>query len=556
MPQTVFMQAALEQASEGFIGFTSDFRTLFCNTAAARILGIAYPRRTDDIIEAMMAGSSAFDHSTRSAFCMLVRTAASTGSEQGRFRRSHRIDLPCDHTLEVDLTLLEDDAILAKLNIRHGSMLPAEQTDSLTGLSDRLWFRQSLSTLLDGASDKVQVAVLMIDLDRFKAVNDTHGHPIGDALLQLAAQRLRAAVRERDIVSRLGGDEFAVVMPAPGQADDVGARLVDLLGRPYLIEDRVATVGASIGIAIGPRDGATAAELARAADLALYQAKADGRGAVRKFERWMDARARARSNLEAELRRALVLRQFELHYQPQVNLAQRKLVGFEALLRWRHPKLGLVPPDQFIPLAEEIGAIVPIGEWVLRTACRDAASWPDELTVAVNVSARQLADRHRLPRLAASALAESGLPGCRLEIEVTESALMCQQEDALQVLHALRELGIRMSMDDFGTGYSSLSQLRSFPFHKLKIDQSFIRDIAHSSQAVAAIRAIAALGASMGMTTTAEGVETVEQEALVRADGCTDMQGYLVSPAVRANDIPTLIRRLGAAVTAMEEPVQ
>ncbi len=242
-----------------------------------------------------------------------------------------------------------------------------------------------------------------------------------------------------------------------------------------------------------------------------------------------------------------------MHYQPQTNLATRKLIEFEALVRWRHPEHGLVPPDRFIPLAEEMGLIIPIGEWVLRTACREAMSWPGHLSIAVNVSAKQLADRDRLPRVVKTALDATGLPAQRLEVEITESALVRHEKEALHVLHALRAMGVRVSMDDFGTGYSSLSQLRSFPFDKLKIDRSFVRDLSGSDEAIAVVRAIAALGASLGMTTTAEGVETAEQEAMIRADGCTDMQGFLVSRPVPAGDVATLIERLNAVPTPSSE---
>ncbi|MGI4808050.1 MAG: putative bifunctional diguanylate cyclase/phosphodiesterase, partial [Janthinobacterium lividum] len=293
----------------------------------------------------------------------------------------------------------------------------------------------------------------------------------------------------------------------------------------------------------------------RAADLALYQAKEDGRQSVRVFKQEMDTRARARHALLDDLRRALALQQFEVHYQPQTNLGSRQLVGFEALVRWRHPELGLIPPDRFIPLAEEVGLIVGIGEWVLRKACLDAMSWPGQLSVAVNVSAKQLEDPNRLPRVVEAALAVSGLPAKRLEVEITESALVRYEQQALQVLHTLRAKGVRVSMDDFGTGYSSLSQLRSFPFDKLKIDRSFVRDLSNSDEAVAVIRAIAALGASLGMTTTAEGVETDAQETMVRNDGCTDMQGYLVSRPVPAENVAELIRSLAVDIPTFQESI-
>ncbi|GAC1479623.1 MAG: hypothetical protein NVS2B11_03920 [Acetobacteraceae bacterium] len=336
------------------------------------------------------------------------------------------------------------------------------------------------------------------------------------------------------------------IMGAP-----MAAHLVDLLSRPYLVEGQLAVIGASIGIAVGPANGTDPEALLQAAELAMYQAKEDGRSAVRVFDQGMDRRARDHNALVDDLRRALPLQQLELYYQPQTKLSSGRLVGFEALLRWNHPEHGLVPPDRFIPIAEETGLIVPIGEWVLRTACAEAASWPEELTVAVNVSPRQFKERDRLPQAVQAALAASALPPQRLELEITETALIGGQSDALEALTTVRALGVRVSMDDFGTGYSSLSQLRSFPFDKLKIDRSFLRDIAENSESLAVVRAITALGASLGMTTTAEGVETAEQAAIIRADGCTDMQGYLVSRPVPRSAVAGLIDRLGANATQL-----
>ncbi len=421
--------------------------------------------------------------------------------------------------------------------------------DDLTGLADRRTFRESLAAALaEGAP-----AVVMVDLDRFKPVNDSLGHPIGDALLCVVAQRLRSAVREEDVVARLGGDEFAVLLRQGATAERLAERIIDLLSRPYLIEGHLVTISASVGVAIGPRDGANAVTLIRNADLALLDAKASGRRTVRMFRAALCERARARVSTEAELRRAIALQQLELHYQPQINLETDRLVGFEALVCWRHPERGLVPPGDFIPLAEEIGYIVPLGEWVLRTACREAAGWAGGLTVAVNVSALQLEDGDRLLRTVAEALEASGLPGSRLEVEITESALARNEGHAARVLHALHAMGVRVSMDDFGTGYSSLSQLRSFPFDKLKLDRSFVSNLSESHEAAALVRAIASLGASLGMTTTAEGVETDEQAGLIRANGYTDMQGYLISRPVQAGDVPALIRRLGCQGVARED---
>ena len=537
-------QAILDRAPTGFIGFDAERRVVLCNHSAADMLGMAVPDTECPVpLNQMLMQSTRLDGDGRLALrAVLGSTSASPrGPEAGD--RLGRIGLTDGRMLYVTVTEVAGGCRLATF-VESTAGVPDGRTDSLTGLSDRRWFRERLTALLERPDEADQVALLMIDLDRFKAVNDTHGHPVGDALLQMVARRLRSAVREDDVVSRLGGDEFAVALSTATAAGALAARLVNLLSRPYLIEGHVAVIGASVGVAVGPRDGADATALVRAADLALYQAKEDGRQTVRVFDQAMDRRARARHALLDDLRRALPLRQLEVHYQPQTNLASRELIGFEALVRWRHPEHGLIPPDQFIPLAEEVGLIVPIGEWVLRTACAEATAWPGRLCVAVNVSARQLVDRERLPRAVQAALAAAGLPASRLEVEITESALVRHEQEALHVLHALHAMGVRVSMDDFGTGYSSLSQLRSFPFDKLKIDRSFVRDLSGSDEAIAVVRAIAALGASLGMTTTAEGVETPEQEAMIRADGCTDMQGFLISRPVPAGDVAALIERL------------
>jgi len=541
-------QAALDCVTAGLVGFDADLHVVLCNHSAAELLGLTAPKLWRPVLFGqLLTKSTKLDGVGRLALEAALRAAAipMRNDGSGTSNRLAKVSLADGRALLVTISEPIEGYRLATLAIEAAGV-PTERTDSLTGLSDRQWFRERVATMLTAPDQTDQVAVLMIDLDRFKAINDSHGHPVGDALLQTVARRLRSAVRDGDVVSRLGGDEFAVAMPVGAAAEALGVRLVDLLSRPYLLDGHVAVISASVGVARGPQDGADTAALVRAADLALYQAKEDGRHAVRVFEQGMDTRARARHLLLDDLRRALALQQFEVHYQPQINLTSRELVGFEALVRWRHPEHGLVPPDRFIPLAEEMGLIVGIGEWVLRTACREATSWARQLTVAVNVSAKQLADRDRLPRVVQAALAATGLAAQRLEVEITESALVRHEKEALHILHALRAMGVRVSMDDFGTGYSSLSQLRSFPFDKLKIDRSFVRDLSGSDEAVAVVRAIAALGASLGMTNTAEGVETVEQEAMIRADGCTDMQGYLISRPVPAGDVAALIERFGA----------
>ncbi|WP_428485784.1 putative bifunctional diguanylate cyclase/phosphodiesterase [Rhodopila sp.] len=420
--------------------------------------------------------------------------------------------------------------------------------DALTSLSNRRHFNDTLRDVVRDGDPDTRRAVLMIDLDRFKTVNDTLGHPVGDALLCLVAQRLRRETRDDDLVARLGGDEFVILQPNGEAAEALAVRVVDILSRPFLVEGHVVNIGASVGIVRYPEHGTTAEDLMRHADLALYDAKSAGRLTWRVFNPAMAEQARLRRELETDLRKALTLGEFSLAYQPQFNVRGQCLTGFEALLRWNHPTRGAVPPGVFIPVAEDIGCIQGLGEWVLKMACQEAARWPVHLSVAVNVSPRQLGDSERLFNAVQSALYASGLPPARLEIEITESAIMTQEAPVLDLLHRLRGLGIRIAMDDFGTGYSSLSQLRAFPFDKIKIDRSFVSTLGADAEADTVIRAITTLGAGLGMTTIAEGVETKEQAALVVADGCTDIQGYLISRPVPATEIDGLMARYTAAL--------
>jgi diguanylate cyclase (GGDEF)-like protein len=390
------------------------------------------------------------------------------------------------------------------------------------------------------------VAVLCVDLDHFKRVNDTLGHAAGDALLQAAADRLRACIRETDIIARLGGDEFAIVQvmaEQPRAATVLAERLIADLSRPFEIAGHQVVVGASVGIALAPSDGIDADQLMKSADMALYRAKSDGRGVLRYFESEMDAKMQVRRGLELDLRKALVEQEFELFYQPIVDLEANQVSGFEALLRWNHPTGGLIGPGDFIPIAEDMGLIIPLGEWVLRQACLEAAGWPDDVKVAVNLSPAQFKSK-TLALAVTSALAASGLSPSRLELEITESVLLQDNETVRGILHQLRELGVRISMDDFGTGYSSLSYLRSFPFDKIKIDQSFVRDMCLHDDSGAIVRAVAGLGKNLGMATTAEGVETNEQLGRLREEGCTEVQGYLFSRPLPASEVPRLLAKV------------
>jgi diguanylate cyclase (GGDEF)-like protein len=380
---------------------------------------------------------------------------------------------------------------------------------------------------------------MCLDLDRFKAVNDTLGHPAGDELLKTVAKRLRSSVREGDTIARLGGDEFAIIQVGGEQPKDATAlaqRICDVMKRPFDLNGHHAMVGTSVGIAMAPNDGDDPDILIKNADMALYGAKNDGRGGYKFFEPEMDACVKRRCDLEIDLRKGMELGQFELHYQPLQSVETMEVSGFEALLRWRHPERGLVSPADFIPLAEEIGLIVPLGERVIRQACADSSLWPDHVKVAVNISPVQFQNGN-LVSVVMSALAGSGIDPGRLEIEITESVLLSNSEATLSALHQLCGLGVRIAMDHFGTGYSSLSYLRSFPFDKIKIDGSFIRDLRSSDDAAAIVRAVAGLGASLGMTTSAECVETEDQMSRVVEEGYGEIQGFLFSPACPADEV-------------------
>jgi diguanylate cyclase (GGDEF)-like protein len=416
--------------------------------------------------------------------------------------------------------------------------------DALTGLANRVQLREHIEKTLQGLKPGRQASVLCVDLDQFKIVNDTLGHSVGDTLLRAVSERLRDLAGDGDLVSRTGGDEFAIVQSAAElpmeAAATLAARIVEALRVPFELGDHHVVIGASVGIAIAPDDGCNADLVLKNADLALYRAKEDGRGAFHFFETEMDVKVQARRILELDLRQAISAGEFEVFYQPIVNLAEDRISGFEALLRWNHPTRGKVPPDEFIPVAEQTGLIVAIGEWVVRQACAEAATWPSELRVAVNVSPVQFRGSTLISAVV-SALASSGLRSDRLEIEITETVLMHNNEATMAALHQLHSLGVRISMDDFGTGYSSLSYLRSFPFDKIKIDQSFVRDLIDRPDSIAIIRAVAALGSSFGMTTLAEGVETQEQLDKMRAEGCTEVQGYFYSRPVPASEVARLL---------------
>jgi diguanylate cyclase (GGDEF)-like protein len=425
--------------------------------------------------------------------------------------------------------------------------------DALTDLPNRMVFYGRMDELLARAPHDRNFAVFSLDLDGFKSVNDSLGHPIGDKLLQAVADRLRGCIRDADIVARLGGDEFAIVQVEfddPADVTGLAARLIAAINAPYQIDGHQVIVGASIGIAIAPQDGTEPDRLMKNADLALYRSKADGGSSYRFFEATMDARMQERRALEADLRNALANEEFSLDYQPIVNLATRKISSCEALIRWHHPERGLVPPLEFIPIAEKTGLINSIGEWVLRTACTEAAGWPGGCSVAVNVSPAQFRSADFF-RVVVDALETSRLPANRLEIEITELVVLQDSEFTVALLHRLKELGIRIAMDDFGTGYSSLGYLRSFPFDKIKIDQSFIRDLSKSKDSLAILCSVVGLARTLGIVTTAEGVETQNQLDVLKTEGCTEAQGFLFSRPRSAAETSKMLSSLDHDVKAV-----
>jgi len=447
---------------------------------------------------------------------------------------------------EVALLAASFNSMVAAIDDRERRITHASLHDGLTGLPNRRFFIERLDRALARRTASARTLVAFFDLDDFKAINDTYGHPAGDALLRHAGAAVQAAFPDA-VVARFGGDEFAMLLdsvPPLADAAQIAARLHEALNAETHVDGRTIPLSASIGIAIGPDDGDDGDALLKNADLALYRAKSEGKGAYHFFEASLDEKARQRRLLEIDLRQAIRDTGFELYFQPLFCLSQNRCKGFEALLRWRHPERGFVSPADFIPLAEDTGLIVPLGEWVIAEACRQAAGWPSDVSVAVNVSPRQFASPN-FEEVVLAALAASGLAPARLELEITESIFIGNVERTLASLHALRARGVRLALDDFGTGYSSLSYLRSFPFDKLKIDQSFVRSLDADPAGQAIVRAITTLASALGIETLAEGVETAAHLAILREENCDLIQGYLISRPVPASEVRALIDSAG-----------
>lgn len=420
--------------------------------------------------------------------------------------------------------------------------------DALTTLPNRLKFWAEVEAKLQELkSGGAGFAILYLDLDRFKEVNDTLGHPTGDALLQLAAQRLKGAAGSSTVVARLGGDEFGVLHGANGDATDLARRLIGEISRPFVIDGKEVRLTTSIGIALAPQDGLASDLLVKNADLALYRAKAMGANTYQFFDPEMEKTLWRRRSLEDDLRSALSSDQLQVHFQPLVSLAEMRIVCGEALLRWNHPVHGAVPPAEFIPIAEEIGCIDALGEWVMRQAFKEASKWPEDVRVAVNLSPVQFKDARLYDRIV-SAAADAGLRPERAELEITESVLLQDTEVNIEILDRFRELGFAIALDDFGTGYSSLSYLLRFPFDKLKIDRCFIRDLAGRGQSLTIVRSVITLARRLGMRTTAEGVETLEQLEIVQEAGCTEAQGFFINRPLTADEFRALLTARTARV--------
>ncbi|PAY06091.1 GGDEF-domain containing protein [Bradyrhizobium sp. UFLA03-84] len=541
------LMTAVNNIPQGLVLYDASARIIICNGPYIEMFGlspdVAKPGCTMQRLIAHRQETGSFDGDV-DAFCDAIIRNVKLGKATRQLTEA-----PGGRAIEIVNKPLPDGGWVATIEDvtertrTENKIAYMAHYDALTDLPNRVLFRQRLEQALRTMGPDDQLAVMYIDIDEFKAVNDALGHQIGDELLTAVADRLRSCLGESDVAARLGGDEFAVIQTAvrdQTQTMQLLAAIYQRIRQPIDCSGHLITTDASIGIAVAPADGTDLDQLLRNADLALYGAKSDGRRTYRFFEAGMDARAKARRNLELELRQAIVEGSFELHYQPLLHLGDGRVSCCEALLRWRHPERGTISPADFIPVAEDTGLINDLGHWVLNTACREAVNWPDHIHVAVNVSPIQFKSQ-ALALNVAAALAASGLAPARLELEITEAVLIRDDEAALDILHQLRDLGVRIALDDFGTGYSSLSYLQRFPFDKIKIDRAFIKDLAGTGASSTIVQAVVNIAAASDMTTTAEGVETEQQRSLLRILGCTEMQGYLFSRPVPDVEIRRLL---------------
>ncbi len=552
-----WLDAALSNLSHGLCLFDADGRLKVYNHRFCEILQlpeayVAAGMRLDEVLALSLMDR---DGDVKAVFEGQLKACVAAAKTV-----EHILRLPRDRQVSTSFRPLEGGGWLAtfedvtqRIETERKIAFMARH-DALTALPNRLLFAERVELAITAAKRGSRFALLCLDLDRFKEVNDTLGHPTGDELLRQVAARIRTCLRETDTIARLGGDEFAIIQSHVNTADDVSVvatRILEVLRAPYQLGANKVSVSVSIGAALAPDDGVDYDRLLKNADLALYRAKGDGRNLLRFFQRGMDEALQLRRAIEQDLRDALAKGEFELLYQPIFTIAAPRFCGVEALLRWHHPTRGLVPPSDFIPILEEMGLIGRVGDHVLRTACTDAMAWPDDVSLAVNVSAMQFRGGDLLRRVV-EVLYATGLPASRLELEITESVLIEDRQSTLVTLQQIRELGVKIALDDFGTGYSSLSYLRSFPFDRLKIDQSFTRDASPGSRAI--IRTIVGLCASLDMRTTAEGIETREQLEAVMREGCDEAQGFYFSHPVPAERIAALLRQAPDAAAPRPAP--
>ncbi|MFO1111565.1 MAG: EAL domain-containing protein [Bradyrhizobium sp.] len=542
--KSALLELALSNISQGLCMFDAEQRVVICNEQYAGMYGLSReetkPGTTlQEILDRRVArGIYEPDAAEDYRWSLLASVSKPTSEvlhlKDGRAIAISRQPIPDGGWVTTHQDITERERVEAEI-------VYIASHDILTGLANRAVLYDTMKKNLARAQrDGRPLALMMLDLDRFKIVNDSLGHPIGDQLLKTVATRVLACTRETDLVARLGGDEFAILLAAGPDAQSsaisLARRLLQAVGAPYDLDGHEINIGTSIGIALLPEHGPDVDQAVKNADLALYKAKSQGRSTYCLFEPSIAAAAQVRHTLETDLRSALARDELEMHYHPIIEIATMEAVSVEGLVRWRHPKRGLVPPDDFIPLAEDTGLINAIGEWVLRKACSDARDWPPHLRVAVNLSPLQFQTGH-IVDIVSKVLTETGLPPPRLELEITESVLLESSSENLEALHRLREKGIAIVLDDFGTGYSSLSYLRMFPFDRIKIDRSFVKELSVSTDCAAIVAAVASLGHGLCIDTVAEGIETEDQLALIRASGCVQAQGYLFGKPCRASEL-------------------
>ena len=550
--QNIRLDAAVNNISQGLCMFDVRKRLVICNAPYARIYNLTEDlvkpgTQLDDILGHLFDhGMHASNAKNRDEYIKWRHEVIARGQyDKVVVEFSNRIIMLQHHPMK-DGGFVSTHEDITEQRQQEARIHHLARHDALTELPNRAQFLEEMANSEAAIERGEKTAVLCIDLDHFKSVNDTLGHTIGDKLLKQASARLWGTTRETDVLARLGGDEFSLLLrpvDKPSDAAAIAERIVKAMSTPFVIDGHQMVIGASVGIAMAPEDGSSTDVLMKNADMALYRAKSEGRSTYHFFEKDMDAAIQKRRMIEAGLRAALALNELRVVFQPLVGLKENRITCLEALLRWTHDG-KVISPVEFIPIAEETGLIVPIGEWVLREACRTAMTWPTEARVAVNLSPVQFKNK-RLFETVHAILSETGLPPTRLELEITESLLLNDNEQTLQTLHRLRAIGIRISMDDFGTGYSSLSYLRAFPFDKIKIDRSFMRDLESRGDSLAIIKAVIGLGHSLGMSTTAEGVETEEQLKAVREQGCNEVQGFLFSPPLEPIQVLALLAKEG-----------